>query len=119
MRQEDAMSTRTIQALVNHADKMSGRPTADIALSAEERAELHPLMTIAEQLKETMVPIEPPAAFVLSLGQELREAALQQKKNARQFRRSIFIGAAALGSVISVAGVVTLIVRRRRGAAHP
>ncbi len=75
-----------------------------------------PAMTdLADQLKQVMVPVEPSAAFVRSLGQELVEASRRQQRAGRRIRRRLVVGAAALGSALSVAGVVTVILLRRRG----
>jgi hypothetical protein len=85
-------------------------------LTPEEAARLRPLVS---QLRDTMTPVEPSAAFVRRLGQELREAARRQQAASRRFRRVVVIGAAALGSLLSVLGVVTLLLRRRRAHAPP
>jgi len=77
------------------------------------------LEEIAGQLRQVMVPLKPPVAFVRSLGQELVEASRHQQKATRRLRRGLIIGAAALGSVASVAGVVTLLLRRKRAHAQP
>jgi hypothetical protein len=80
-------------------------------LTPEEAERLRPLVS---QLQDTMTPVEPSAAFVRRLGEELREAARRQQTASRRFRRVVVISAAALGSLISVLGVVTLLLRRRR-----
>jgi len=76
-------------------------------------------MEIASRLKEAMPPVEPSAAFVRSLGRELVEAARRRREDARSLRRRLVIGAAALGSVLSLAGLVALIVMRRRARVAP
>lgn len=83
-------------------------------LPPEEAERLRPLVS---QLQHTMSPVEPSAAFVRRLGQELREAARRQQTASRRFRRVVVIGAATLGSLLSVLGVVTLLLRRRRAQA--
>lgn len=106
---------RAIEALIAQADRLSGLPRKTVDLTLEEEAHLRPLMEVAERLKMAMVPMEPSTAFVRSLGRELMETARHQQTAARRLRRrGVVIGAAALGSALSVASVVTLILLRRR-----
>jgi hypothetical protein len=97
------------EALAAHveerADK-SGEPMVE-EKSSETTREL------TEWLRRAMVPVDPPAAFVRSLGRELVEASHRQRQAARRLRRGLIIGAAALGSAVS-AGLVTLLLLRRR-----
>ena len=71
------------------------------------------LRELSERLQRAMRPVEPSAAFVHSLGRELVEAARRRQRTARRLRRGLLIGAAALGSAASVAGVTLLLLRRR------
>lgn len=75
------------------------------------------MMELTNRLRQAMVPVEPSAAFVRSLGQELVAAARRTPRMSPRLRRGILIGAAALGSVASVAGVVTVVLLRRRAHA--
>ncbi|MBN1179277.1 MAG: hypothetical protein JXD18_08705 [Anaerolineae bacterium] len=110
---------RAVEALNGHASQLNGQPGASVRLASDEVLQLRPLMDLAEHLKLAMVPVEPPTAFVRNLGHELLEASRYQQTAARRMRRGMVIGAAAVGSALSVAGVVTLIVLRRRGHARP
>jgi len=110
---------RVTEILAAHAERLTNSSAPPVELSPGEAAYVGPLMEIAERLKETLVPVEPPAAFVRSLGRELVEAARRRHAAAQRFRRGILIGAAALGSALSVAGVVTLVLLRRRTRFHP
>lgn len=105
---------RATQALAAHADRLIGRPGETVRLTPDEAEQLRPLMDVAEHVKATLIPVEPSAAFVRTLGRELVEAARHQQTAARRLRRGLVIGAAAVGSALSVAGVVALIVMRRR-----
>ncbi|HIE38751.1 MAG TPA: hypothetical protein EYH30_07235 [Anaerolineales bacterium] len=96
------------------------RPGERNALPPWERESLAPrLAEVAERLQRVMVPVEPSTAFVRSLGQELIEASRRRQEATRRLRRGLIIGAAALGSAASVAGVVALVLLRRRAHAGP
>jgi len=74
------------------------------------------LVELAGQLRRAMGPVEPPLPFVRGLGQELIEAARRQRDAVRRTRRGLLIGAAALGSALSLVGLtaVLLLLRRRQ-----
>lgn len=111
---------RTIELLSAHAERLTGHTDAGPLPSAQEEARLRPLLRVAERLKGTMTAVKPPAAFVSRLGQELLDRAYHRREAARRWRRGLVIGAAALGSALSVAGVVvTLILLRRRAHSQP
>jgi|YNPBryantNP2012_1023418.scaffolds.fasta_scaffold22126_2 hypothetical protein len=111
---------RAAELLSAHAERLSGHADVGPFPSVQEEARLRPLLKVAERLKGTMVAVEPPVAFVNHLGQELLERARRQREAARRWRRGLVIGAAALGSVLSVAGVVvTLLLLRRRANSQP
>lgn len=85
-------------------------------MDGEEELVLPILAEMAERLQRTMMPVEPPTAFVRSLGQELVEAARRRRESVHRLRRGLLIGAAALGSAVSVAGVVAVVLLWRRRA---
>ena len=103
---------RTTRVLAAHAEGLVGRPEAmqHINLTDEERSQLTPLFQLAEQLHWSMQPVRPSAAFVRSLGQELVNSAKRQVALTKRLRRAVLIGAAALGSLLSIASVVGAIV---------
>ncbi len=70
-------------------------------------------------LQRTLVPVEPPAAFVHSLGRELVKASRRSQRLTKRARRGLIIGAAALGSAASIASVVTLLLLRKRAQSTP
>jgi hypothetical protein len=103
---------RVIEALSVHADELIGRPeaTEQISLTDEERCQLTPLFQLAQRLHRNMQPVYPSAAFVRNLGQELVDTARRQVALTKRLRRAVLIGAAALGSLLSIASVVGAIV---------
>jgi len=107
-----------IEILASHADQLikGGAREGDYLC----REELGPLLTVAEKVKRALVPVEPAPAFRRRLRKGLLAAAHQRL--ARQpadrglalgSRRGILIGAAALGSAVSVVGVIAYLVRSR------
>ena len=61
---------RSDDILAAHVERLLSRPGAlqQIAVEDEERDELDPLFALAKQLYQSMPPVQPPAAFVHSLG---------------------------------------------------
>lgn len=75
-----------------------------------EHSRLAPLFQLAERLQQSMRPVQPSAAFVRSLGKELVDNARRRIALTKRLRRTALIGAAALGSLLSIASVVGAIV---------
>jgi hypothetical protein len=81
------------------------------------------LLDLAEQLQAILVPVEPDAHFRRRLhGELILEAQRRQLEPetsfVQQHRKGILIGAAAVGSVASVVGVViAFFLRHRHGRA--
>jgi hypothetical protein len=114
---------RVAEVLAAHADATIGRGKGvqKINLTDEERRRLAPLFQLTEQLQQSMKPIKPSAAFVRSLGKELTVHAERQITLAKRLRRAILIGAAALGSLLSIAsvvGAIVLLIARLRAKAQ-
>jgi hypothetical protein len=103
---------RTAKVLATHADGLIGRREAiqRINMTDEERSRLAPLFQLAERLQQSMQPVKPSAAFAHSLGKELVDNAKRQIALTKRLRRATLIGAAALGSLLSIASVVGAIV---------
>lgn len=103
---------RLDEVLAAHTEELIGQPARPqpIHMTEEERDELVPLFHLAERLQQVMQPVQPSANFVHSLGQELVDNARRQIALTKRFRRAVLIGAAALGSLLSVASVVGAIV---------
>jgi hypothetical protein len=114
---------RAVELVSAHADELIGRPEArqQIAMTDEESRQITPLFQIAERLHQTMQPIQPSAAFVHSLGKELVDNARRQAGLSRRLRRAVLIGAAAVGSLLSIAsvvGAIIFVIVRWRERAH-
>jgi hypothetical protein len=91
-----------------------------LAQETEKQDELQALLYLAERLKRTLVSVQPSAKFVQNLGCQL--AAIGHGKTMRVVRdhwREIFVGAAAVGSAISVIGLVAYLVRNRAQVKTP
>jgi hypothetical protein len=114
---------RTSEALAAHADALIGRPEAmqRIDVPDEERVQMAPLFELAGQLKRSMPPVQPATAFVRSLGKELARTAKHQLAATRRMRRGVLIGAATVGSLVSIAsvvGAIIFVVSRQRARSH-
>jgi len=81
-----------------------------VNLTDEEHSRLAPLFQLTERLQQSMQPVKPSAAFARSLGKELVDYAKRQIMLTKRVRRAMLIGAAALGSLLSIASVVGAIV---------
>ena len=103
---------RATEVLSAHAEELLGRPQAmrQASPTKEEVSQLAPLFQLAEQVYGTMQPVQPSAAFVHSLGQELMDGAKRQVALTKRLRRAVLIGAAAVGSLLSIASVIGAVV---------
>ncbi len=114
---------QVVEMLATHAEGLIGRQETiqQIDMTDEEHGLLAPLFQLAERLQQNMQPVQPSAAFVCSLGKELVDNAHRQIALARQLRRVMLIGAAALGSLLSIAsavGAILFMVARLRARAQ-
>jgi hypothetical protein len=107
-----------IEILASHAGQLD-RPAAlqNGRLTRNERVQ--GLLDLAEQLQSILVPVEPEVNFRRRLHGDLILAAqrLQDEPHAslfQQHRRGILIGAAAVGSLASVIGVIVAVALRHR-----
>jgi hypothetical protein len=114
------MDTKQVrEVLAAHADSLGdvqARPPA--GLTRNDR--IQGLLDLAEQLQGILVPVAPDVHYRRRLhGELLLEAQRRQAESEvsvfQQHRKGILIGAAAVGSVASVAGVVIAFVLRQRG----
>jgi hypothetical protein len=103
---------RATEVLSAHAEELLGRPQAmrQASPTSEEISQLAPLFQIAEQVYKTMQPVQPSAVFVHNLGQELIDGAKRQVALTKRLRRTVLIGAAAVGSLLSIASVIGAVV---------
>jgi hypothetical protein len=103
---------RAEEILAAHAEALLGRPESlsRTHVTDEEQCELAPLFALAEQLDRSMPTVQPSAVFVHSLGKELANSAQHQIAASQRMRRGVLIGAATVGSLVSIASVVGAIV---------
>ncbi len=128
-----------IEILATHADKLNAgtnEETEYLATLPEHRDTLQPLLTVAQKVKDALAPVEPDSAFCENLRLSLLAAAHQRSTSRlslwaegstksqrpvrlfRRHRKEILIGAAALGSVVSVAGIVAYWIHIRAAKAQ-
>ena len=100
------------EMLAAHADGLIGHREAMQAsdLTTGEHGQLAPLFQLAGRLQQAMQPVRPSRAFVCNLRRDLASSAERQVAMAKRLRLTLMIGAAALGSLVSVASVVGAIV---------
>jgi hypothetical protein len=119
------MDNREVRELLaSHADQLVGAEAMPPpGMTRHDRVQ--GLLDLAEQLRGILVPVEPDANFRRRLhGDLILEAQSRQAQPEPslfwQHRKGILIGAAAIGSVASVAGVVIAFVLRHRqgGTTH-
>jgi len=120
-----------VEVLAAHADYLIGAEAGGgvskeyLDLFPAYQAELTPLLGIAERVKAALVPVAPSRAFEAGLKQDLLAAAIkraeeEEDKKRVSFlrRRGVLIGAAAVGSALSVAGIVAALLLRQRAIAR-
>lgn len=113
------------EVLASHADRLlqgEAREAEYLALFPEYREELEPLLALARQTKEVLASVRPSEAFRNRLRQELLTSAKEESgapasTERPRWRQPWVIGAAALGSVISVASAVGVVTYLRRSKA--
>lgn len=110
-----------IEILAAHAEQLKEgqRKASDyLAMFPDYQKKLKPLLETAERVKEVLEPVEPVPAFCQSLYEDLLAMARRKMDGgvpqlARSHRKQLIIGAAALGSVVSVAGAFAYLIRSR------
>jgi hypothetical protein len=125
---------KLIEILATHADKLNAGVNEEaeyLATLPEHRDTLQPLLAVARKVKDALALVEPDPAFCENLRLGLLAAALQRLASRlsstksqrpvhlfRRHRKEILIGAAALGSVVSVAGIVAYWIHTRAAKAQ-
>ena len=122
-----------IEILATHADKLNAGTNEEaeyLATLPEQQDTLQPLLALARKVKNALAPVEPNPAFRENLRLSLLAAAHQRSVSRlslkpqrpvhlfRSHRKEILIGAAALGSVVSVAGIVAYWIHARAAKAQ-
>lgn len=111
--------------LAAHADRLVGgrdEPAVSPGVSAEQLASLEALMQLAERTQRTLAPVQPSPTFVHQLGRQLIvTTAASRKAVTRRTRSAILVIAAALGSAVSIASAVGIVIYviRHRGRVRP
>jgi hypothetical protein len=106
------------ESLATHADQLIGLRAVPSRMPTRND-QVGALLDLAEQLQAILVPVEPSANFRRRLhGELLLETQRRQVEPApnlfQQHRKGILIGAAAVGSVASVMGVIIAFVLHLR-----
>ncbi len=111
-RTQNEQEQREAEALTAYVDQLIGLASTarSIKLQRAERERLAPLFRISDRLHQSMPPIRPSPAFVQALGKDLVEKARRQAILTQRLRRGALIGAAALGSLLSIASLVGAII---------
>jgi hypothetical protein len=112
------------EILAAHADQLKmgqGKGSDYLAMFPDYRETLKPLLETAEKVGEVLERVDPAPAFCQSLHDDLLAVGQQrlaegEPRLARGNRRQILIGAAALGSAVSVAGAIAYFIRSRAAA---
>jgi hypothetical protein len=112
------------EILSAHADLLKrdrGKGSDYLAMFPDYQEELGPLLETAERVKKVLEPVDPSPGFCQSLHDDLLVAAYRQPDEgmpqlAPSHRKQILIGAAAVGSVVSLAGALAYVVRSRFAA---
>ncbi|MDH7484806.1 MAG: hypothetical protein QHJ81_00860 [Anaerolineae bacterium] len=113
------------EILAAHADQLAQGKTRQaeyLALFPGSREELAPLLELAERLKDTLASVQPTQAFRQRLHQKLLTIARQRlaaalPRERPRWRQPWVIGAAALGSALSLASAIGVIAYLRRSKA--
>jgi hypothetical protein len=72
------------------------------------------MRALVGNVRETLVPVEPSPDFVRNLGCALAQAASQrQQPLRRRYRRAVWFGLAAAGSVASIVGMMVYVAHHR------
>ncbi|MBC7249879.1 MAG: hypothetical protein H5T62_06290 [Anaerolineae bacterium] len=102
-------------------DKLQGKQhlqgSESGAVTPGAQVDLESLKAVAARVQQALLPVEPSPDFVRDLRRRLCAMA-EQRQPSKSFagRRGLFIGAAVLGSVVSVAGIVAYVIYARTNA---
>jgi len=112
------------EILAAHADQLKkgqGKGSDYLAMVPDYQDKLQPLLETAEKVKEVLEPVEPAPAFRQSLHDDLLAAGRRRLTGgvpqlARSYRGQVLIGAAAVGSAVSVVGAIAYFIHSRATA---
>lgn len=103
-----------VDLLNAHADALFGPGTDELPTPPSGDSESAALMALAERVKAALAPITPAPAFVEALGHELVRTAAPAVEILPSQRSSWIIGAAAVGSALSLLGLLHFLRGNRR-----
>jgi hypothetical protein len=103
--------------MMNGERNMQG--TGPVQRGTARTEQIQGLLDLAGQLQGILVPLQPDFGFREKLHQDLLSEAGRREPGKvvrlfQQYRKTILIGAAAVGSLASVAGVIIAIVLRQK-----
>lgn len=128
-----------IEILATCADRLNAgaeEETKYLATLPERQDALQSLLALTQKVKDALTPVEPDPAFRENLHLSLLAAAHQRLASRpslraedstksqrpihlfRRHRKEILIGAAALGSIVSVAGIIAYWIHARAAKAQ-
>ncbi len=114
-----------VEILAAHADKLNKgqRGTAGLPYPAySQLPSVWPLLHIAERVQSALVPVQPDPAFVRQLGKQLVTVTSESRKATTvRTRKAVVVGAAVLGSAVSLASAIGVVIYliRHRGRLRP
>lgn len=86
-------------------------------MNSRTHEEWEPLLVVAEKVRASLLPVEPSPAFVQDLHRNLLAMAGGKRPRASlSAKHDLLIGAAAVGSALSVIGIIAYVVRSRANA---
>ena len=116
----DMTVAEVLTAYTDNLNRGTAKREVYLRQGAGKQDELRTLLDLAEQLKWVLVPIKPSPVFVANLARQLGAASAGRVTHAfRDHWREIVFGAAAVGSALSVIGLVAYLVRNRGQAKAP
>lgn len=108
--------------LIAHADGLvADIDNTESILRAYPAAEvqLQPLLRLARAVKGALVPVAPEPAFVYTLQAQLAKAEIEPLREMPVTGRKLGIAGAAVGSLLSVAGLILWVRRARLSRSSP
>lgn len=86
-------------------------------MNSRTHEEWEPLLVVAEKVRASLLPVEPSPTFVQGLHRNLLAMASDKRPwTSLSVRHGLLIGAAAVGSALSVIGIITYVARSRASA---
>jgi len=98
-----------VDLLNAHAEALFGPEEGELPTLSSGDSELVLLMALAERVKAVLAPVRPSPAFVEALGHELARPAAPAIEVLPSRQQPWIIGAAAVGSALSLLGLYHLL----------